>query len=290
MTYYPAPNKTKSINKIAILSGWTDGSERHLSNYVKIYHVLGIDVYTMTGQSKDFINTTRMTNSFKEHSNAITDHFKSTNALTDNNDSTLKSSGNSNKTKELIVHCFSNGGLLSLYYMSISFPRFNELKISHLVLDSCPGGHLLSPMSYVRALTTKISNPVLKLAASAIVYTFACLDILAMKIAKDSYKSFVVKIRDLLLDTPSLIAANALFLYSDSDNIVLPRDIEIFAEIRKKYTFKATEKNNNSNDDDGVGAKGRVQLMHNFGDSQHVLHYKKYPEKYTSLIHDFIYT
>jgi len=143
-------------------------------------------------------------------------------------------------------------------------------------------------MSYVRALTTKISHPALKLLASMVVYGFACIDILAMKIAKDSYKSFVIKIRELLLDTPSLISAKALFLYSDSDNIVLPKDIEIFAEIRKKY--KCLPDNNNDDDDVvvGIGGKERVQIMHNFGDSQHVLHYKKYPEKYTSLIHGFI--
>lgn len=301
LTFYPAPSSdqssTKKVNKAALLSGWTDGSERHLSNYVKIYHSLGVDVYLMTSQSRDFVVSSRLINSFHQHQNALIDHFKKSRLLEGDELSHLKNGGQHGShvgKQELIIHCFSNGGLLSLYYMSTSFPRFHELKVSHIVLDSCPGGHLLSPMSYVRALTTKITNPALKALASGIVYLFATLDILAMKIAKGNYKSFVIKIRELLLDTPSLLAAPALFLYSNGDIIVLPQDIEIFAGIRKRYLLQPKPQLSGSNSSPVVGNSNhleeRVQILHNFGDSAHVLHYRQYPEKYTSLIHEFVHS
>lgn len=304
LTFYPAPSSeqsnTKKVNKVALLNGWTDGSERHLSNYVKIYHSLGVDVYLMTSRSRDFVVSSRFINSFHQHQNALIDHFKKNRLLEGDGLSPLKNRAQHGShvqqvgKQELIIHCFSNGGLLSLYYMSTSFPRFHELKVSHIVLDSCPGGHLLSPMSYVRALTTKITNPALKVLASSIVYLFATLDILAMKIAKGHYKSFVIKIRELLLDTPSLLAASALFLYSNGDIIVLPQDIEIFAGIRKRYLLQPkpqlSESNSSSVDGNSNHLEERIQILHNFGDSAHVLHYRQYPEKYTSLIHEFVHS
>lgn len=310
LTYYPASSSSSSVqnkkenqnkssvNKVALLSGWTDGTERHLRNYVKIYHSLGIDVYTVTSQSKDFVFPSRVTNSFTKHNSQVSDHFLTTSKVLTNNSPFENCIDVESTQKELIVHCFSNGGLLTLYYMSTSFPRFHDLKISHIILDSCPGGHLLRPISYVRALTTTITNPVIKVLASVIVYLFATLDILAMKIAKGKYKSFVIKIRELLLETPSILGAKTLFLYSNSDKIVLPQDIEIFANTRKRHisqlqttsnTAKQVEMNTSAHKaNDGNIVSSGNQSMYNFNDSQHVLHYKQYPEKYTSLIHEFV--
>ena len=264
---------SKKNKTIALLFGWADGTQRQLLKYASIYHSLGIDTIIYTSSHRDVIFPATI-------ESKMIDEVKSFQSKLHEINPNYTNTNDTNYKQEYIIHVFSNGGLWSLHHLLQHSTHLKNAVVTHFILDSCPSGLNLTPMAYVRGLTSSATNIFSKIIFGSIVYIGACIDILLQRMSLAYHtKSFVYTCMNVPIQYTNLLNAKVLYLYSDHDYVIAANDIIQHSKLVREKQLETYNPMSH--------IVATVEL-HNFRDSQHVLHYKKYPVEYTHVIHTFL--
>ncbi|KAJ3023687.1 UNVERIFIED_CONTAM: hypothetical protein HDU68_008509 [Siphonaria sp. JEL0065] len=186
------------------------------------------------------------------------------NGTTNNHNSTI----NPPATKcKLVLHIFSNGGIFRLrHWINALHSQQKQFIPGHIILDSCPGH--LSVAIILNFLTVGITNPVYRRLARLLLLT------------KFTFKSWNwdLKKHPVTVNAPYAVSQKnndgnvfgpRLFLYSDSDQLVLRKHVESWI--------------NKAQQEEGMLVDAVL-----FQGSKHIQHALQHPKEYWAAVDKFL--
>ncbi|KAM9325304.1 transmembrane protein 53 [Gastrophryne carolinensis] len=237
---------------VVILLGWAGCKEKHLAKYSSIYHKQGCTVisYTAPWQTVFFAESFGFSRMQDEAQKLLGLLF----------DYEIE-------TSPILFHVFSNGGVMLYRYMVEllhSHPDMRNLQVVGTIFDSAPG-HRNIPGS-VRALNSVLranTNWLLRyLALAVFAVMVSVLGILLYPLMRSLHEHHY----DAMMKDPSLWPQ--LYLYSRADHIISHLDVENMVAMRRQRRLPTESLD--------------------FQKSQHVLHYRQFPEKYATACTTFV--
>ncbi|XP_056389123.1 transmembrane protein 53 [Hyla sarda] len=237
---------------VVILLGWGGCKDKNLAKYSDIYHKEGCVVIRYTAAWR----TVFIAESFGLSS--LRDQAKKLLELLFDYDI---------DKNPIVFHVFSNGGFMLYRYMVEllhSHRQLSRLRVVGTIFDSAPGNR--NVLGSVRALNTVLAprtNFVLRYLALLL---FAIL-VFVLRILLYPATRFLHKNHyDAMKSDPSLWPH--LYLYSHGDKIIAHSDIENMVDIRRRRHLPTHSVD--------------------FEKSEHVCHYRRYPERYAAICRSFL--
>ncbi|PPQ83502.1 hypothetical protein CVT25_006992 [Psilocybe cyanescens] len=184
---------------------------------------------------------------------------------------TTKSALSMQPSPSILVHAFSNGGASQLTTLgeiiaSRAIPPSQQLPVTALVLDSCPGDG--GAEGTIRAFSSVVRNPFLKGIIKILIRLLYFYVSLQRKIMRSSPQTILDKMKARLNDRHLLPwfdrTTPRLYLYSVEDKLIPYHEIEAHANQAEQA--------------------GLPVRMEKFEDSPHVAHAKVYPQRYWTAI------
>lgn len=258
-TFYFSKSRLANVENrdipLVLVLGWAGSQDIHVYKYAKIYEDFGYHTIRFAPSTK--------TTLFKTDT-----HIKLTWTLLD----IIKNEQNNLTECPIVIHTFSNAGLFIYRHISdivhseehkLSF-GFIEKNLKALIFDSGPGW----PESYSHLsdnVTELVQNqvnfkPIAYILANIGIAMFAFRHRLFLFKSENYFTKFFTSITNDKFSVPTLL------MYSTKDRLLHYKYIESFIVDRKKL-------------------KPNLLLdSHNFIDSEHCMHYTKYPNEYLDKI------
>lgn len=234
---------------LAILFGWTNGSLEHVKKYVQFYHERNLDVIIQLATGWDFLYDRSCRQSLRKYAKDLFHEYKVLGSLSE---------------QRCVFHIFSNGGANSVRMLTeVLGETGSKLNVVGIVLDSNPGG-FDDPNNGVIALSAAIQNPVWKLMARIILGFIMWIGYFFRTIL--GLKSPLHNASDMLC-SQMVYPCPRLYLYSKEDNLIPWKDVEAHSERAKKNQLVVHTKR--------------------WEDSEHVQHFRKYPQEYNEALTKF---
>ncbi|XP_044157788.1 transmembrane protein 53 [Bufo gargarizans] len=237
---------------VVILLGWAGCKDKHLAKYSAIYQGEGCVVIRFTAAWR----TVFFAESFGLRS--LRDQAKKLLELLFDYEI---------DENPIVFHVFSNGGFMLYRYMVELLRSHRQLSRLHVVgtiFDSAPGNR--NVLGSVRALNTVLapgtSRPLRYLALLLFTVMVFVLRILLYPATRFLHENHY----DAMKSDPSLWPH--LYLYSRSDRIIARSDIENMVAIRRRRRLTTQSVD--------------------FETSEHVSHYRRYPERYAAICRSFL--
>jgi hypothetical protein len=252
-----------TANRLVLLFGWSDSQMRHLEKYTSIYHTLGLDVYVMTSPSVYFLSSGRLRKDLRRNDEEAVKHLLEAGAIQSS------AAPKENRNRKVIVHVFSNGGLLAFrgfFRLLAEKQPPLRLNLSHFIFDSVPGA---TARTGGIALTMWIKNRIVRTIVSSVVTAWFFLSGSVRYLLGFNSLSTIDDLKQFTLE-PQQLAASRLYMYSKVDDLVPAEQIQAHALAAQK--------------------KGCDVYEHVFEDSAHVQHFRKFPELYRTAVHEFLNT
>lgn len=171
----------------------------------------------------------------------------------------------------ILVHAFSNGGCWQLSILSrLLHERFKGVEVepapSAVILDSCPSNGGIKETQ--KAFTTAIRNPILKRLASWLITFLLLFGWFMRKLGSEPPLDVMKR----TLNQPNLLpwfskATARLYIYSRTDELMPPADVEGHAELAKRNGLKVE--------------------MEKYDESPHVAHARTDPVRYWGAVKRF---
>ncbi|XP_071983670.1 transmembrane protein 53 [Engystomops pustulosus] len=237
---------------VVILLGWAGCKDKHLAKYSSIYHNEGCVVIRYTAAWRTvFFSESFGLGSLRDQAQKLLELLFDYEI--DEN--------------PIVLHVFSNGGFMLYRYMVEllrSHRQLARLRVVGTVFDSGPGNR--NVVGSVRALNTVLSPHTGAALRYLALLLFAVL-VFILRILLYPVTRFLHENHyDAMKSHPSLWPH--LYLYSRSDTIIAHTDIEKMAEHRRHHRLPTQSVD--------------------FEKSEHVSHYRRYPEKYSALCSAFL--
>ncbi|CAJ0958192.1 unnamed protein product [Ranitomeya imitator] len=237
---------------VVILLGWGGCKDKNLEKYSSIYHQEGCVVirYTAAWRTVFFAESFGLS-SLREQARRLLELLYDYEI--DQN--------------PIVFHVFSNGGFMLYRYMVEllhSHRQFGRLHVVGTIFDSAPGNR--NVLGSVRALSTVLrprTSPPLRYLALLL---FAVLVFILRVLLYPATRFLHENHYDAMKSDPSLWPQ--LYLYSHSDAIIAHRDIENMVDSRRRRRLPTRS----------VA----------FENSEHVCHYRRYPESYAAICRSFL--
>ncbi|KAM4642843.1 transmembrane protein 53 [Discoglossus pictus] len=237
---------------VVILLGWGGCKDQHLAKYSTIYHNEGCIVIRHTAAWQTvFITESLGISSLREEAKKLLELLF---------DYEIEKS-------PILFHVFSNGGFMLYRYiveLLHSHRQLSKLRIAGTIFDSAPGNR--NVYGSVRALDTILrpkTNYVLRyLALAAFALFVIVLRILLYPLTRLLHQNHY----DAMKEDPSRWPH--LYLYSHSDPIITYQDVEGMIANRRR--------------------RGLPTQSLDFYKSEHVCHYRRYPQRYTEICITFL--
>ncbi|XP_075688683.1 transmembrane protein 53 isoform X2 [Rhinoderma darwinii] len=237
---------------VVILLGWGGCKDKNLAKYSSIYHEEGCVVirYTAAWRTVFFAESFGFS-SLRDQAKKLLE---------------LLFDYEINKNP-IVFHIFSNGGFMLYRYMVEllhSHRQLSRLQVVGAIFDSAPGNR--NVLGSVRALNTILTprtiSPLRYLALLLFAIMVSILRILLYPATRFLHENHY----DAMKSDPSLWPH--LYLYSRGDKIIAHRDIENMMNIRRRRHLPTESVD--------------------FEKSEHVCHYRWYPERYAAICSAFL--
>ncbi|KNE62957.1 hypothetical protein AMAG_08131 [Allomyces macrogynus ATCC 38327] len=289
----PSPkNDAEEVTADVVLLGWADGDIRYVSKYVCIY-AKELRAWSTATKGDDYGNqrpikwtefaigskTVQLLKSFASSHADIEPLYQ---FLLDGGhlhpeDEAAVLADPSTPSRPLVFHIFSNGGVNTLAIL-LNLVQHRHMRLTNvraLLLDSCPtpiskmaawGGagvytDMLLPTKYtpraLRAVVQGITFGVMHLSHAITVGLFGCTPRIDANF-------------ETLVAHPALRSVPRLLLYSQDDELVSAESVRLAAQKMREAGY------------------AEVVEEHDFGDSAHVQHYRKYPAEYVRVVGEFL--
>ncbi|KAG9461352.1 hypothetical protein GDO78_017157, partial [Eleutherodactylus coqui] len=237
---------------VVILLGWGGCKDKNLAKYGAIYHNEGCVVirYTATWHTVFFAESFGRC-SLREKAEKLLE---------------LLFDYEIDKNP-LVFHVFSNGGFMLYRYiveLLHSHRHLSRLHVVGAIFDSAPGNR--NVLGSVRALNTVLAARTSRLLRYLALLLFAIMVVVLRILLYPATRFLHENHYDAMKSDPSLWPH--LYLYSRSDRIITHRDVENMVEIRRRRRLPTQSVD--------------------FEKSEHVSHYRRYPERYAALCTAFL--
>ncbi|KAM4722936.1 transmembrane protein 53 [Rhinophrynus dorsalis] len=237
---------------VVILLGWGGCKDQHLAKYSTIYHSQGCIVIRYTAAWRTvFITESFGFSSLREEAKKLLELLF---------DYDIEKS-------PILFHVFSNGGFMLYRYiveLLHSQPQLSKLHVVGTIFDSAPGNRNVS--GSMRALDTILKpnthNVVRFLALAAFALMVIVLRILLYPLTRFLHENHY----DAMKKDPSRWPQ--LYLYSRADPIISYLDVESMIAARRRRCLP-------------------TEFL-DFEKSEHVCHYRRYPQRYTEICVSFL--
>ncbi|KAM6918477.1 transmembrane protein 53 [Xenentodon cancila] len=237
---------------VVILLGWAGCRDEHLSKYSSIYNEQGCVTIRYTAPLK----TVFISESFG-YKELCSTALKLLEILYDYEV----------ENSPVFFHVFSNGGFMLYRYiveLLHNDKQFSSLCVIGAVVDSAPGSG--NVRGALRALTATLGPKISPLLRYVLLALFA-VSVFLLRVVLYPLTKYIHKNHyDAVQDGPP--AWPHFHLYSRADQVIRHRDIELFMETLKKK---------------GVAVDG-----FDFVSSQHVSHFRDFPQQYTLKCRSFL--
>ena len=249
--------------RMALLFGWADAKEKFVAKYAALYNQMNMDALVTTSSSLHFFSDRLLRRSFSVNNDAIFTY------LAQDQKACQPDPGAS-----LIVHVFSNGGLLKFRTFfrewNRRFPN-RPLNITHIICDSVPGG---TPGTGATALTLWIPIRPFRWIAWAVVFGMLNLNVFWRYLVDFGRRGSLIS-SNIVLDNATFLAQDVLlekcpqlYLYSNTDALIPMDQVQQHLRLCRSH--------------------GRIVKEFMFDGSEHVQHLRKYPDQYRRLIGEFV--
>ncbi|XP_053549923.1 transmembrane protein 53-A [Bombina bombina] len=237
---------------VVILLGWGGCKDQYLAKYSSIYHNEGCIVIRYTAAWKTvFITESFGVSSLRSEAKKLLELLF---------DYEIEKS-------PVIFHVFSNGGFMLYRYiveLLHTHSRLCKLHVVGAVFDSAPGNrNICGSLRALDVILKSSINSVLRYLALA---AFAILVVILRILLYPLTKLFHENHYDAMLKDPSCWPH--FYLYSRSDSIISFHDVEEMITTRKQ--------------------RGLPTESLDFAKSEHVCHYRIYPQRYTEVCISFL--
>ncbi|XP_042191581.1 transmembrane protein 53 isoform X1 [Callorhinchus milii] len=237
---------------VVILLGWAGCREKHLAKYSHIYKKKGCIVISYTAPWEDIFLISLCTRSLHGTAKKLLDLLFDIGI----------------EEHPIVFHVFSNGGcMLYRYIIELQYDRgatrYRKLNVVGTIFDSGPGDkNFQGGIRALHSILRPSNNPFIKIFATV---TFVFVALIRFMLYPAS-KFWSLSLYDSLKQDPSRWPQ--LYLYSKSDKVISYKDIENMIRARKQLRV-------------------RVESV-DFGTSQHVNHFREFPEKYSIRVLSFL--
>jgi Eukaryotic protein of unknown function (DUF829) len=251
-----------------MIFGWADANPRNLSKYTETYSQLYTSSSIILVTSSSF---TALTSSSKDRRQMCLPAARLLLSQHSGGQHDKSQSARQPPEEKILLHAFSNGGMLNLIATIEAYQTLtaNKAPFPHslLILDSTPGGHLLSTelhrLSRVVAAGLKSTLPLPGFLASALsLLLVVCVVGIPTLLGFENSASLGRR----ELNNPELFAigSDRLYIYSKADELIGWENVERHA----------------------VEAEDRGWYVHlkDFQDSPHCQHMRVHPEQYWSVV------
>ncbi|KAI8802554.1 hypothetical protein BJ742DRAFT_858268 [Cladochytrium replicatum] len=152
--YVDIPEVAQPKLRVAVLCSWTGGNVKYLRRYGELYREQGHLPFYIESEGGPVFDTNPQSNANVEFWDPIVDYIVKLG---------IDCFGE-NATSDLVLHCFSNGGVMQIWKLYLALPRYEEkhgrLNLSGIIFDCGPGEKSVqSGISFTRALVTAGSKP-----------------------------------------------------------------------------------------------------------------------------------
>ncbi|KAJ3363957.1 Transmembrane protein 53 [Allomyces javanicus] len=289
----PSPkNDAEEITADVVLLGWADGDIRYVSKYVCIY-ATELRAWSTAATKNDghgdqrpikwteFAIGSKTVQFLKSFASSHADIEPLYQFLLDGGhlypeDEAAVMADPSTPSRPLVFHIFSNGGVNTLAIL-LDLVRHRHMRLTNvraLLLDSCPtpissmaawGGagvytDMLLPPKYtpraLRAIVQGITFGVMHISHAITVGIFGCTPRIDANF-------------ETLVAHPALRSVPRLLLFSQGDTLVSAESVKLAARKMREAGY------------------AEMVEEHDFGDSLHVQHYRKYSAEYVSVVGEF---
>ena len=253
--YPQSPLRIHSNNPILLLYGWLNAGDRPFGKYIDLYQHLGYYILAHIPPLSIFMLPKRQPdyvhNMFRNLMLALSD-------LSSLNDQPID------------VHVLSNNGFyqFAALYQTLRFQSIETAsRCRKIVVDSAPSHLDLSIFVRGFSLALSVGNSTLDSLLSTLLRVyFSSLGIRSASSDDQSQHPLISGFHRMIRDHPP--QCPHLFLYSDTDSLVPKHDVESYANHLRKHGIDVAE--------------------HMFHGSEHVSHYRSFPQEYIELISKFL--
>jgi pimeloyl-ACP methyl ester carboxylesterase len=242
-------------NPILLLYGWLNAGDRPFGKYIDLYRHLGYRILAHIPPSSMFLLP-------KRQPDYVDNMFR-------NLISTLSILSLNGHQPTIDVHVLSNNGFyqFAALYQILKFQSVETAsRCRKIIVDSAPSHLDLSIFVRGFSLALSVGNATLdSILATLLKIYFSSLGIRSASSNRPQHpliSEFHHMIRDQPLQCPHL------FLYSDTDSLVPKHDVESYANHLRQHGIDVTE--------------------HMFHGSEHVSHYRSFPQEYIALVSQFL--
>ncbi|XP_068095637.1 transmembrane protein 53 [Hyperolius riggenbachi] len=237
---------------VVFLLGWAGCKEKHLTKYSEIYHKQGCIVISHTAAWRTiFFAESFGLRSLRDEAKKLLDLLFDYEI----------------EKNPIVFHVFSNGGFMLYRYiveLLRSHQRMRELHVVGTIFDSAPGNrNVFGSVKALNTILTANTNRFLRyLALAAFAVMVFILRIILYPMTRFLHENHY----DAMIKDPSRWPQ--LYLYSRADHIISYLDVEKMVAARR-YRHLPTE-------------------SLDFQESEHVCHYRRYPERYSNICSKFL--